>query len=44
MLKKVIMYLAVNGVPIDITKEPHAAFQGLAGKTVELTINDKPTN
>jgi tricorn protease len=36
--------LAVNGTPIDITKEPYASFQGLAGKTVELTINDKPTN
>jgi tricorn protease len=35
--------LAVNSAPIDITKEPHAAFAGLAGKTVELTVNDKPS-
>jgi len=34
--------LAVNGVPLDISKSPWAAFQGLAGKTVELTINSKP--
>lgn len=31
--------LAVNGQELDINKEPYAAFQGLAGKTVELTIN-----
>jgi tricorn protease len=35
--------LAVNGVPLDISKSPWAAFQGLAGKIVELTINSKPT-
>ena len=35
--------LAVNGIPMNINKDPWAAFQGLAGKTVELTINDKPT-
>lgn len=35
--------LAINGVPLDPTKEPYAAFQGLAGKTVELTINVQPT-
>ncbi len=35
--------LAVNGVALDVTKDPWAAFQGLAGKTVELTINSKPT-
>ena len=34
--------LAVNGVPLDISKSPWAAFQGLAGKTVELTVNNKP--
>jgi tricorn protease len=34
--------LAVNGVPLDISKSPWAAFQGLAGKTVELTINSQP--
>jgi tricorn protease len=35
--------LAVNGVPLDTTKDPWASFQGLAGKTVQLTVNDKPT-
>ena len=35
--------LAVNGVPIDTNKEPYAAFEGLAGQTVVLTVNDKPT-
>jgi tricorn protease len=34
--------LAVNGIPLDTSKSPWAAFQGLAGKTVELTVNDKP--
>jgi tricorn protease len=34
--------LAVNDVPLDISKSPWAAFQGLAGKTVELTVNSKP--
>ncbi len=31
--------LAVNGVPITTQTEPYAAFQGLGGKTVELTYN-----
>ncbi len=31
--------LAVNGQPMDISKEPCAAFDGLAGKTVELSVN-----
>ncbi|MDE3056743.1 MAG: PD40 domain-containing protein [Bacteroidota bacterium] len=35
--------LAVNGVPMDISKDPWAAFEGLAGKTVELTVNSTPT-
>ncbi len=35
--------LAVNGIPIDVTKDPYAAFEGLAGKTIELTVNDKPS-
>ncbi len=35
--------LAVNGVPVDIDKDPWAAFQGLAGKTVSLTIHDRPS-
>jgi tricorn protease len=34
--------LAVNGVPVDTGKDPWAAFQGLAGKTVLLTVNDRP--
>jgi len=35
--------LAVNRVPLDTRKDPWAAFQGLAGKTVLLTVNDKPS-
>ena len=35
--------LAVNGVSIDPTKDPWSAFEGLAEKTIELTINDKPS-
>ena len=35
--------LAVNGVSIDVTEDPWAAFEGLADKTIELTINDKPS-
>ncbi|MCW8984361.1 MAG: PDZ domain-containing protein, partial [Thermoanaerobaculales bacterium] len=35
--------LAVNGVPIDPTKDPFAAFQGLGDQTVALTVNDRPT-
>ncbi|KPJ60896.1 MAG: hypothetical protein AMJ46_04175 [Latescibacteria bacterium DG_63] len=34
--------LAVNGVPVDVTKDPWAAFQGLAGKTVSLTVSEEP--
>jgi tricorn protease len=35
--------LAVNGIALDIAKDPWAPFEGLAGKTVELTVNSKPT-
>ena len=35
--------LAVNGVPLDVTKDPWAAFEGLADVAVELTVNDRPT-
>jgi tricorn protease len=35
--------LAVNGVPVDVKEDPWAAFDGLADKTVMLTVNDKPT-
>ena len=31
--------LAVNGEPLDTTKDPWAAFQGLADKPVMLTVN-----
>ncbi|WP_462253700.1 S41 family peptidase [Ekhidna sp.] len=31
--------LAVNGTPIDASNDPFAAFQGMSGKTVELTVN-----
>jgi len=34
--------LAVNGVPVDISKEPYAAFQGLAERIVELTVSSDP--
>ena len=35
--------LAVNGRKLDPSIEPAAAFQGLADKTVSLTVNSKPT-
>lgn len=35
--------LAVNGVPVDTTQDPWAAFVGLADKTVTVTVGDKPT-
>jgi tricorn protease len=35
--------LAVNGEPMDVKEAPWAAFEGLANKTVELTVNSKPT-
>ena len=35
--------LAVNGIPMDVTKDPWAAFEGLAGVAVDLTVNDRPT-
>jgi tricorn protease len=34
--------LAVNGVPVDASREPYFAFEGLAGKTVQLTLNTQP--
>ena len=34
--------LAVNGVPLDANKDPWAAFQGLARRTVTLTVSEKP--
>lgn len=35
--------LAVNGIPITAKLEPTAFFQGLGGKTVELTYNTTPS-
>ncbi len=35
--------LAVDGVPIDTSKSPWAAFSGLADKTVSLTVNATPS-
>lgn len=34
--------LAVNGVPVDASKDPWAAFEGLAGKVVSITVSEKP--
>jgi tricorn protease len=34
--------LAVNGAPIDTSRDPWAAFQGLANKTIRLTVSAKP--
>ena len=35
--------LEVNGIPLDTSKSPHAAFLGLAGEVVTLTVSEKPT-
>jgi len=35
--------LAVNGLPLEVSQEPYAAFQGLADKPVFLTVCDEPT-
>ena len=35
--------LAVNSQPVDVTRAPWASFAWLAEKTVELTVNSKPT-
>src|SRR4029077_8022197 len=35
--------LAVNGMPLDVTRDPWAALQGLAGHVTQLTVNDKPS-
>ncbi len=34
--------LAVNDIPLDTSKDPWAAFQGLAGDVVMLTVSDVP--
>ena len=35
--------LAVNGQPLDPAVDPFAALEGLAGKTIVLTVNSKPS-
>lgn len=35
--------LAVNGEPLETTRDPWAAFQGLADKPVMLTVNRQPS-
>ena len=35
--------LAVNGVPLEASTDPWAALEGLADKTVVLSVNSKPT-
>jgi tricorn protease len=35
--------IAVNGESLDVSQAPWKAFEGQAGKTVELTVNDKPS-
>jgi tricorn protease len=34
--------LAVNGIPVDTTKDPWAAFVGLADKPITITVSEKP--
>lgn len=35
--------LAVNGVPLDTARDPWAAFQGSADRTITLTVSEEPT-
>ena len=35
--------LAVNGAPLQTSRDPWAAFEGLADASVVLTVNNKPT-
>lgn len=35
--------LSVNGISLNTSQEPYAAFEGLAGETVELTVNSTPS-
>jgi tricorn protease len=35
--------LAVDGVPVDASRDVYAAFEGLAERTVELTLHSAPT-
>jgi tricorn protease len=34
--------LAVNGIPIDTSRDPFAAFIGTAGKPTQITLSEKP--
>ncbi|MDG2054877.1 MAG: S41 family peptidase [Phycisphaerales bacterium] len=34
--------LAVNGVPLDTTRDPWSSFIGTSGRTMVLTVSDKP--
>lgn len=36
--------LAVNGIKLDPNKDPYAAFEGLSGKTVSITVGQKSGN
>jgi len=36
--------LEVNGIPIDPDRDPYAAFDGLSGKTISLTISESEKN
>ena len=38
------LLFAVNGVPLDTTKDPRAAFDGLAGKRVTIRVGSSPAN
>ncbi|GMV37359.1 MAG: hypothetical protein AMXMBFR61_18670 [Fimbriimonadales bacterium] len=35
--------LAVNRVPVDVSKAPWAAFTGTAGRTISITVSENPT-
>ena len=35
--------LAVNGTPLDVTRDPWAGFDGLANRPASLTVNSRPT-
>ncbi|HYF30211.1 MAG TPA: PDZ domain-containing protein [Chitinophagaceae bacterium] len=41
--KEGMYILAVNGLPLTTAQDPYAAFEGLAGKAVEITYNTKPS-
>jgi len=34
--------LAVNGIPLDVTRDPWAGFDGLANRPASLTVNSRP--